>query len=154
MTTPMSEVEAVLRLSLQILRDEIVRALSYLGETCVGKIRDRSQMESWIDQSGNLRSSVGYAIYERGKKEIESAFNIVKSGREGAAEGKKMVDELASMYSNTYALVVIAAMSYAEYVEAKDNKDVLASTELFARKEVNKYLTKAIERAEKKIAQL
>lgn len=154
MATPMSEVEAVLLISLQILRDEIVRALSYLGETCVGKIRDRSQMESWIDQSGNLRSSVGYAIYERGKKEIESAFNIVKRGREGAAEGKKMVDELASMYSNTYALVVIAAMSYAEYVEAKDNKDVLASTELFARKEVNKYLTKAIERAEKKIAQL
>ena len=154
MTTPMSEVEAVLRQSLQILRNEIVRALSYLGEICVGKIRDRSQLESWIDQTGNLRSSVGYAIYERGKKEIESAFNIVKGGREGAAEGKNMVDELAGMYSNTYALVVLAAMNYAEYVEAKDNKDVLASTELFARKEVNKYLTKAIERAEKMIAQL
>lgn len=152
--TPMSEVESILRKSLQILRDEIIRALSYLGETCVIKIRDRSAMESWIDQTGNLRSSVGYAIYERGKTEIESAFNIVKSGREGAAEGKRMIDELASMYSNTYALVVIAAMNYAEYVEAKENKDVLASTELFARKEVNKYLNKAIKRAEDKIAKL
>lgn len=152
--TPISEVESILRKSLQILRDEIIRALSYLGETCVIKIRDRSAMESWIDQTGNLRSSVGYAIYERGKTEIESAFNIVKSGREGAAEGKRMIDELASMYSNTYALVVIAAMNYAEYVEAKENKDVLASTELFARKEVNKYLNKAIKRAEDKIAKL
>ena len=152
--TPMSEVESILRKALQILRDEIIRALSYLGETCVIKIRDRSAMESWIDQTGNLRSSVGYAIYERGKTEIESAFNIVKSGREGAAEGKRMIDELASMYSNTYALVVIAAMNYAEYVEAKENKDVLASTELFARKEVNKYLNKAIKRAEDKIAKL
>lgn len=154
MTTSMTEVEAVMRQSLQILRDEIVRALSYLGEQCVIKVRDRSAMESWIDQTGNLRSSVGYAIYERGRKEIESAFNIVKSGREGAAEGKKMIDELASMYSNTYALVVIAAMSYAEYVEAKENKDVLASTELFASKEINKYLNQALKRAEIKIGKL
>lgn len=154
MTTPMSEVEMVLLQSLHILRDEIIRALSYLGELCVKKVRDRSAMESWIDQTGNLRSSVGYAIYERGKKEIESAFNIVGSGREGAEEGRKMIDELATLYSNTYALVVIAAMNYAEYVEAKDNKDVLASTELFARKEIGKYLSNALKRAEKKIASL
>ena len=154
MSTPMSEIEAILTQSLQILRNEIVRALSYLGEQCVTKVRDRSATESWIDQTGNLRSSIGYAIYERGRKEIESAFNIVKNGSEGANEGRKMIDELAGLYSNTYALVVIAAMNYAEYVEAKDNKDVLASTELFARSEVGKYLTKAIKRAESKIKKL
>ena len=150
----MSEIEAILTQSLQILRNEIVRSLSYLGEQCVTKVRDRSATESWIDQTGNLRSSIGYAIYERGRKEIESAFNIVKNGSEGVNEGRKMIDELAGLYSNTYALVVIAAMNYAEYVEAKDNKDVLASTELFARSEVGKYLTKAIKRAESKIKKL
>lgn len=154
MTTPMSEIEAIIIQSLRIIRDEIIRALSYLGEQCVIKIRDRSAIESWIDQTGNLRSSIGYAIYESGRKEIESAFNIVGKGRQGAEEGRKMVDELSSLYSNTYALVVIAAMNYAEYVEAKDNKDVLASTELFARKEVGKYLLNAVKRAEKKIAKL
>lgn len=154
LTTPIGDIEAVLRESLQIVREEIVNALSYLGERCVIKVRDRSEIESWIDHTGNLRSSVGYAIYERGRKEIESAFNIVKSGREGAEEGKKMIDELASLYADTYALVVIAAMNYADYVEAKDNKDVLASTELFARKEVSRYLTKAVERANKRIAKL
>lgn len=154
MTTSISEVEAALRQSMLIMRDEIMRALSFLGEQCVIKVRDRSAMESWIDQTGNLRSSVGYAIYERGRKEIESAFNMVKNGREGSEEGKRMIDELAGVYSNTYALVVVAAMSYAEYVEAKDNKDVLASTELFARKEVGKYLNNAIKRAEAKINRL
>lgn len=154
LTTDISEIESILKQSLEIVRHEILRALSYLGEQCVIKVRDRSANESWIDQTGNLRSSIGYGIYEKGRKEIESAFKIVKKGREGSAEGKKMIDELAGLYSNTYALVVIAAMSYAEYVEAKDNKDVLASTELFARKEVSKYLNKALQRANDKIAKL
>lgn len=154
MTTSISEVESILKISLQIVKDEIIRALSYLGEQCVIKTKDRTAQDSWIDQTGNLRSSVGYAIYEYGRKEIESAFSIVKNGSQGANEGRKMVDELAGLYANTYALVVLAAMNYAEYVEAKDNKDVLASTELYAKKEVSKYLTKALKRAETKIAKL
>lgn len=154
LVTDMSEVTAYLNASLRILRQEIVRALSYLGEQCVIKVRDRSGEDSWFDQTGNLRSSVGYAVYERGKKEIESAFKVVSQGNEGSSEGRKMIDELASQYSNTYALVVVAAMNYAEYVEAMDNKDVLASAELFAASKINEYLTKALKRAEKKIAEL
>ena len=154
MKTPFSEIKAISIQSQKILRDEIIRTLAYLGEQCVIKARDRSAEESWIDQTGNLRSSIGYAIYEDGRKEIESAFKIVKNGREGSDEGKKMIDELAGVYANTYALVVIAAMNYAEYVEAKDNKNVLASTELFARKEAGKYLTKAIIRAKERMSKL
>lgn len=154
LVTPMSEIEAYLLASLKILNEEIKNALYYLGEQTIIKVRDRSQEESWFDQTGNLRSSVGYAVYERGRKEIESAFSIVKGGSEGSEEGRKMVDELVKQYSNTYALVVVAAMNYAEYVEAKDNKDVLASAELFARSKVNEYLTKALQRATIKINKL
>ena len=154
LTTDISEVQAYLKAALSILNQEIKRTLSYLGEQCAIKVRDRSGEDSWFDQTGNLRSSVGYAIYERGRKEIESAFKVVKQGSEGSSEGRKMIDELASLYSNTYALVVVAAMNYAEYVEAKENKDVLASAELFAASKINEYLTKALRRAEKKIADL
>ena len=154
MITPMTEVSLVIHRSMEIIREEVMRALSYLGEVCVRKIKDRTAQESWIDQTGNLRSSIGYAIYEYGRKEIESAFRVVKKGHEGVLEGQKMIDELARMYSNTYALVVVAGMNYAEYVEAKDNKDVLASTELFARKEVDKYLKQAKARAIRKIEKL
>ena len=137
-----------------ILAGEIVRAFSYLGEQCVKRVRDRTGDESWYDQTGNLRSSIGYAVYEQGKAIIQSAFEQVKKGSQGPIEGRKMVDELASKYSQTYALVVVAGMEYSEYVEAMKCKDVLASTELFAKSKMNEYLEKAKERAFGKILQL
>ena len=42
-------------------------------------------------------------------------------------------------------------MNYAEYVEAIEGKDVLASTELWAKAKVSEYMGKAKERAEKRI---
>lgn len=138
----------------RILQEEIVRALSYLGEQCIIRIRDRSGKESWFDQTGNLRSSIGYAVFEQGRKIIESAFNVVKNGSQGTAAGKKLIDDLASKYSETYALVVVAGMEYADYVEAMENKDVLASTELWAKQEVQRYLDRAKERAIIRITKL
>ena len=135
----------------EILAGEIIRALSYLGEQSIKRIRDRSAKESWIDQTGNLRSSIGYAIYDHGRILMESAFEQVKEGMEGRAAGKRTIDELATRYSQTYALVVVAGMKYAEYVEAMETKDVLASTELWAKSKVDEYLHKALERASDKI---
>lgn len=65
-----------------------------------------------------------------------------------------MIEELASKYAETYALVVVAAMEYADFVEAMKNKDVLASTELWAKREINQYLDKSLERAYGKILKL
>lgn len=138
----------------QILQEEIYRALSYLGEQCIARIRDRSGEASWYDQTGNLRSSIGYAIYGEGRKIIESAFAVVKNGSLGASEGKRMIDELASKYAETFALVVVAGMEYADAVEARDNKDVLASTELLAKAKVQEYLDRAKTRAERRITKL
>lgn len=137
-----------------IYSEEVIRAFSYLGEQCVRRIRDRTAQESWIDQTGNLRSSIGYAVYERGKAVIESAFNTVKNGAQGSNDGRKAIATLASKYAQTYALVVVAGMSYAEYVEAKESKDVLASTELWARTKIAEYLDKAKDRAYKRIRKL
>lgn len=138
----------------QIVFDRVSYNLNYLGPQCIRRIRDRSGDESWYDQTGNLRSSIGYAIYSYGQKQIESAFESVRGSSEGSAKGKQMVADLASQYSDTYALVVVAAMDYADYVEAIDSKDVLASTETFTKREVNKYLQKAIREAEQEIQKL
>lgn len=137
-----------------IFFSEVVRAFSYLGERCVRNVRDRSGDDSWYDRTGNLRSSIGYAVIEDGRKIIESAFQSVKGGTEGSVAGRKMIDELAKEYSKTYALVVVAGMEYAEYVEAMKGKDVLASTEIWAKSVVNDYLGKAIDRATDKIHKL
>ena len=137
--------------AMQIMRSELFRALAYLGEQSVTRVRDREEVDSWYDHTANLRSSIGYAIYDYGKRVMESAFEPIKGGSKGQSEGRKMVDELANKYSSTYALVVVAAMSYAEFVEACKNKDVLASTEIWAKSKIDEYLKKAKERAVKRI---
>lgn len=139
--------------SLQILSNEIVRSLSYLGEQAVNKAR-MAHKNDWMDRTGNLRSSVGYGVYEEGKQQILSAFQVVREGYEGSEKGKSLVEELARKYSNTYALVVVAAMDYASYVEAHDNRDVLASATLYALSRMNEYMNKAIKSAIKKINKL
>lgn len=154
MTTPLSEVDRILYKSFEILKNEITKCLVKLGEECIAKIRDRSKEESWIDRTGNLRSSIGYAVYDYGIKQIESAFQIVRNGNEGSSEGKKMISQLGSEYSNAYALVVVAGMNYASYVEALENKDVLASTELWAKSIVDSRLKRAKKTAVEKINKL
>lgn len=154
MATPLSEVDRILYKSFEILKNEITKNLVKLGEECIAKIRDRSKEESWIDRTGNLRSSIGYAVYDYGIKQIESAFQIVRNGNEGSSEGKKMISQLGSEYSNAYALAVVAGMNYASYVEALENKDVLASTELWAKSIVDARLKRAKKAAIEKINKL
>jgi len=139
---------------LSIIREETIRTLSYLGEQSVTRIRDRSSTESWIDHTGNLRTSIGYAVTSYGKKQIESVFQQVLDGTEGAEAGKKLIDELVGKYANTYALIVVAGMNYADYVESLENKDVLASTELWAKSVINKYMETTQKRILTKVGKL
>lgn len=138
----------------KIVNVHMQTALQMLGSECVNKIRDRRQEESWFDQTGNLRSSIGMAVVNRGKIAVESAFKTILKGAKGSEEGRKYVESLAHLFADTYSLVVVAGMSYAEYVEAMESKDVLASTEVWASKELKKYIDAAMTGAKKDIANL
>lgn len=151
LSTSQSALEQFFKTAFEIVKKEIILAFSKLGEESTVRIRDRSAEESWIDHTSNLRSSIGYAVYDHGLKEIESTFATLGTGADGSSEGKKMVQQLAQEYSNVFALVVVAAMDYAGYVEAMDNKDVLASTELWARSVVDGKLKLAKDAAIEKI---
>lgn len=142
MTTKLSEVHDMLMREAERVERLTIRALSKLGEQCVTKIRDRAGDKSWYDQTGNLRSSGGYVIAHNKNIIQYSTFNQVKQGSEGVKTGKDLAKELAKRYSNNYVLIVVAGMNYAEFVEAMDNKDVLASTELWAREQVPLMLEK------------
>lgn len=142
MTTKLIEVHDMLMRETERVERLTIRALSKLGEQCVTKIRDRAGDKSWYDQTGNLRSSVGYVIAHNKNIIQYSTFNQVKQGSEGVKTGKDLAKELAKRYSNNYVLIVVAGMNYAEFVEAMDNKDVLASTELWAREQVPLMLEK------------
>lgn len=83
MTTKLDEIHKVLMKEAERVERLTIRALSYLGEQCVVKVRDRGGDKSWYDQSGNLRSSVGYVIAHNGSIVQYSDFNQVKNGSEG-----------------------------------------------------------------------
>lgn len=153
--TPEVAIRFMLETASSIVNEEINQSLIRLGEECITRIRTRSKEESWIDQTGNLRSSIGYAVFQYGLEVMESTFAALPghsgNGQGGATKGREYIKSLSSQFSQTYALVVVAGMDYAEYVEAMENKDVLASTEIWAKKRINQYLNDAKDRAEARI---
>ena len=138
----------------ETLQEQIIIQLQYLGQECVSRIRGRGQSESWIDRTGNLRSSIGSAVYENGKKKLSTAFESVFGGQEGSEAGKRMIDALAKEYSQTYAMVVVAGMDYASYVENMNGKDVLASTRLWAESVIGERIEEALHNAEEIIKKI
>ena len=138
----------------ETLQEQIIIQLQYLGQECVSRIRRRGQSESWIDRTGNLRSSIGSAVYENGKKKLSTAFESVFGGHEGSESGKRMIDALAKEYSQTYAMVVVAGMDYASYVENMNGKDVLASTRLWAESVIGERIEDALHNAEEIIKKI
>lgn len=147
MTTSASALDAFLQRAARKIQENVLKALSKLGDESVVRIRNRSATESWIDHTGNLRSSIGFAVYEQGSKYMESAFSQVLSGTDGSVKGKKMINDLAKEYSRVYALVVVAGMEYAGEVEALESKDVLASTKIWATSIVEQRVKTAIDSA-------
>lgn len=135
MTTPMSEIDALIQAEIKRVDTLTIQALANLGDDCVAEARNRPQADSWFNQTGNLRSSIGYVVVAHGAIVKRSGFETIMNGSEGSMEGKKLAEELAKKYSSGYALIVVAGMNYAEYVEAKDSKSVLASAELLAHAE-------------------
>ena len=115
-------------------RKAAILKLSYVGEQC---IRDARLTGSYTDRTGNLRSSIGYVIVDRGQVVQESAFPTVKQGSEGAKGGKAYAHELAQQFSSGIALIVVAGMSYASYVQRR-GYNVTASAELIAEQLIQK----------------
>ena len=146
-----SDIDKFLKRSAETMKEYILKALAKLGEECIVKIRNRGPSESWIDHTGNLRSSIGYSVYDYGVKYMQSSFTPVLNGSKGKSEGERMVQELAQEYSNVFALVVVAAMDYADIVEAIESKDVLESTRIWAASVVEERINRAKDEAIKVI---
>lgn len=129
--TTMAEIRAKMEKATQKLHSEVVRTLARLGEECVIKAKDRPQTESWFDQTGNLRSSIGYLILRGGQIVRMGGFSGQGAGVE---QGRKFAEQIARKYPTDYVLVIVAGMKYAVHVEAMEGKDVLATPTLYARK--------------------
>ena len=133
-----------------VVDNTVVQTLCEVGEYVVGQIRN-GNMSNWTDDTGNLRSSIGYAVAKDGGIVMESSFQTVSGGNEGSEQGRKLAGSIAGGYPSGYVLVIVAGMEYAVYVEAMSNKVVLSHGWLYLRKNIADILKDRIERALKAI---
>lgn len=128
----------------QKIVDRFVDDLAALGEKAVTDIREKSQAEGFRDSTGNLRSSIGFIVVKDGKILRQGGFERVDGPQrattsvDGSQVGLSYAERLAKNYPKGYALIVVAGMDYAAFLQDVENKDVLASGELFLNKEVRK----------------
>ena len=105
----------------------LVRYLKAVGEECVAEAIDGG---NYTDQTGNLRSSIGFVVADNGNVIEEGGFRSL-GGSEGPNIGRaKALTEAEG--TTGIALIVVAGMSYARYVADK-GYNVLDSTEILAR---------------------
>ena len=135
-----NDIERILREKIEKYHQKVIRILRIVGEKCINEAREYG---SYQDQTGNLRSSIGYIVLKDGKPIEKGGFapteRGTKKGKDGQKEGEVFINKVISQYPSGFVLVVVAGMKYASYVEAR-NYNVLSSAELLAEKEVPKLL--------------
>ena len=97
--------------------DLTIEILKYVGESFV---REARLNREFMDDTGNLQSSIGFVI-TRDKKIIFKALRGI--GKSPNAKGQEAAERLAEAISitlpNGLALVGLAGMNYGIYVEAR-----------------------------------
>ena len=110
----MSEIDRYTEQELKRLQTVLIRSLQYCGEQVLNTARSTN---SYKDQTGNLRSSLGYVV--------------AVDGRVGSEKGAAFAKKLVRRFPHGVCLIVVAGMEYAAHVKNK-GYDVLDSSELLA----------------------
>ena len=147
-----ADIEKQMSKFVEAVADETIEAMKICGETAVSYARN-DHKGNWHDVTGNLRSSVGYGIYEDGKKLMESDFKQISPKVEtdvpldGGSKGRELNESIGNR-TKGLALVVVAGMNYAHDVESRGN-DVITGAEVVAKQELTKQITQLIENIKK-----
>lgn len=126
----------------EIEKKQIAR-LQRLGEMCLVEARTN---KGYMMRTGALLSSTGYEVFVDGVA-IHSQFDAASGAESNAAEtgikSGQSIAETIGKGTKGIALVVVAGMNYAAYVEAK-GYNVLSSAEHLAERELPRMLEKLI----------
>lgn len=135
-----SQIKSYLQERINTLDELMIRNLNYLGMECVNLAKN---LDSYQDQTGNLRNSIGYVVVKHGNV-LSSVFTETASGpdsgnndKSGKDIGESYAKELAKDFGNGYAVIVVAGMDYASYVEDIHHLDVLKPAEVLAKTRIN-----------------
>ena len=93
-----------------------IETLHYVGEDYVNKARD---LRTYLDHTGNLRSSIGYVVLFNGKSKDLFAMSAEKDDNAaGMKQARKFAKEIGQQFNQGLVLVVFAGMEYAAAVES------------------------------------
>lgn len=118
-------------------KQAIVAQLFYIGEECLTQARSGHK---YLNQTGNLCSSIGYCILVDGNIVREGEWKSVGGGKGDGTEGRKQgaafLHELAGKQATKgIVFLMVAGMPYAQYVEAM-SLDVLETSEQMAQRKI------------------
>lgn len=117
------------------MQKDIIRVLRFVGEKAVNEAR---MNKTYQDRTANLRNSTGYVIVFNNQV-VHQDFSVSASGTERSTDdGVQIGREFALQLANNYpdiALIVVAGMNYAAYVESR-GYNVLTSAEQLAKVQV------------------
>lgn len=137
-----SDVQKLLDEFLEQIQAQQIKRLQRLGEMCVNHARSIPKEQGFEDQTGNLRSSIGYAVFVDGVA-VHSFYEEIKGGAVGAKVGQELSVKIGER-TNGVCLVVTAGMNYALHVESR-GRDVIASAEQMAERELPRMLEKLVD---------
>lgn len=113
---------------IQRRRKALIAQLFYIGEECLTQARSGHK---YLNQTGNLCSSIGYCILDNG--------NII---HEGEWQAVAFLHDLASKQpTKGIVFLMVAGMPYAQYVEAM-SLDVLDTSEQMAQAKIKAMLNR------------
>lgn len=106
-------------------RAALIDKLKRVGREQVKLAKSVEPPLGYYDDTGDLSSSKGAMVFVDGK-EVYNYFTLTEGGSNGMKEGRKFARQIGSETTGI-ALVIVAGMFYAKYVEAH-NKDVISGT--------------------------
>lgn len=99
------------------IQDAVIQAIQ---AACLDTVANARGLNTYKDKTTLLRSSIGFVIYDHGKKVAEDfEARNGERGSEGAAIGKSVAEQAAASWPNCIIAVVVAGADYALYVESK-----------------------------------
>lgn len=126
--TPEGAISEFIGQQVERVTSALIYNLCAVGEQALNQARSTN---SYKDQTGNLRSSIGYVVAVDGEVVQSSSFEVIKDGADGSRDGKSYALDLVKQFPEGIVLIVVAGMNYASYVSAK-GYDVLDSSEVLA----------------------
>lgn len=124
-------------------KQAIIANLFYIGEECLANARSN---HLYLNQTGNLCSSIGYCIIADGQIVREGEWQATAgkqgNGEAGKQKGLAYLHQLATEQpTEGIVFLMSAGMDYAEYVEDM-GLDVLDSSEQLAGRKIKEFMDK------------